>query len=341
MSARIGVLLLGFVACALSGSCGGPASDVVLYCSVDRSHAEPVVAAFEQATGLRVEAYYDVEANKSVGLRRRLQEEASRPMCDVFWNNEVVQMVLLARAGLLQPYDSPSAADIPAQHRDPGRLWTGFAARGRVLIVNTRTIPEASARWPDGTADFLDPANSGRCGLARPLTGTTAAHAAAWMAALGVEPALARWRALQDNGVLFGPGNAHVMRLVRAGELDFGFTDTDDCQAAIDEGYPVAMVVPDQGQDEDGLILVPNTVGLVAGAPNPDAGRRLIDFLLGRPVEEQLARGASAQIPLRPDVPRPAHVLDVGAFKLAQVDWAAASQAYEEQADALEALFNR
>lgn len=339
-SVRAGMRILGLLVCLLATACGGSQGDVVLYCSLDRSHAEPVVAAFEKATGLKVEAYYDVEANKSVGLRRRLQEEASRPQCDVFWNNEVVQMAMLARTGLMQPYESPSAAGIPIQHKDPGHLWTGFAARGRVLIVSTKNRPDP-ASWPRGTADFLDPGNAGRCAMAAPLTGTTAAHAGVWIAELGAEPALARFRAMQDNGVLFGPGNAHVMRLVREGELDFGFTDTDDCQAAIDEGYPVARVVPDQGPDEPGLILIPNTIGLVAGAPHPDAGKRLIDFVLSPAVEEQLARGPSAQIPLRAEVPRPGKVLDVGACKLATVDWVAASAGYEAQQDALEALFNR
>jgi iron(III) transport system substrate-binding protein len=334
---RLWALVVGAIAVGLAAC--GPQGDVVLYCSLDRSHAEPIVQAFEQASGLTVEAYYDVEANKSVGLRRRLQEEAARPQCDVFWNNEVVQMVLLGRAGLLQPYDSPSAADVPERYRDPGHLWTGFAARARVLIVNTKTRAEAS--WPKGTADFLVPANSGRCAMAKPLTGTTAAHAAVWIATLGAEAALARFQGMLDNGVLFGPGNAHVMRLVREGQLDFGFTDTDDCQAALDEGYPVAMVVPDQGPGEPGLILIPNTIALVAGAPHPESGRRLVDFVLSREVEERLAAGPSAQIPLRAGVPRPDKVLDVSDLQLVEVDWAAASAGYEAQADALEALFNR
>lgn len=337
---RLGVMGLGLVVGALVTACGGPASDVVLYCSLDQSHAAPIVAAFEKETGLKVEAYYDVEANKSVGLRRRLQEEAARPVCDVFWNNEVVQMALLARAGLMQPYESPSAADIPAQDKDPGHLWTGFAARGRVLIVNTKLLPDAASR-PRGTADFLDPARSKRAGMAQPLTGTTAAHAGVWISWLGAEPALARFRTMQDDGVRFGPGNAGVMRMVRDGQLDYGFTDTDDCQAAIDEGYPVAMVVPDQDANAPGLILIPNTIGLVKGAPHPDTGRKLIDYVLSRAVEEQLARGPSAQIPLRTSVPRPPKVLDVSAYKIAKVDWVAAAAGYEAQADALEALFNR
>src|SRR5262249_13049839 len=217
-------------------------------------------------------ASYDVEADKSVGLRRRLQQEASRPVCDVFWNNEPVQSAVLAQAGLLQPYRSPAGADVPARWRDPQDRWCGFAARARILILNTQLRPDERQR-PAGLADFLDPANEDQCAMAAPLTGTTAAQAAAWLARLGQDAALQRFAALRANKVHFGPGNAHVMRLVREGQLAFGWTDTDDCLEAIENHYPVAMVIPDQGPQDEGLLIIPNTVGLVTGAPHPDAAR--------------------------------------------------------------------
>jgi iron(III) transport system substrate-binding protein len=324
---------------ALLAACGR-APDVVLYCSLDESFAAPVVRAFEGRTGLHVEAYYDVEADKSVGLRRRLQAEANRPVCDVFWNNEPVQSVVLAEAGLLQPYRSPSGEDVPARWRDAQDRWCGFAARARVIIVNTQLRAETSRR-PTGLRDFLDPANGNQCAMAAPLTGTTAAHAAAWLAQLGQEGTLQRFAALRANKVHFGPGNAHVMRLVREGQLAFGWTDTDDCLEAIRSGFPVEMVIPDQGPSDEGLLVIPNTVGLVTGAPHPEAARRLIDFLLSREVEAQLAAGDSAQIPLRPDVQRPDRVLELGKYRLAEVDWSAAGAAYAKGATALEAEFNR
>ncbi len=335
---RVVVIAMAAAMAAALAGCGGREADVVLYCAVDQSHSEPLVKRFEQETGLKVEAYYDVEATKSVGLRRRLQEEASRPICDVFWNNEVVQTVVLARQGLLQPYDSPSAAGIPAAFRDPGALWTGFAARARVLIVNVERMPDA-ARRPKGTADFLDPAHADRCGMARPLAGTTVAHVAVWLAQRGHDATFDLLRSLRDNKVRFGPGNAQVMRLVRTGDLDFGFTDTDDCFEAIREQFPVTMVIPDQGPGEPGLIVIPNTVSLVKGAPHPEAARRLVDFLLSPSTEAALAAGASAQIPLHPDVARPESVLDLSALRVAPVDWPAAGAAAEASAGELEAFF--
>ena len=135
--------------------------------------------------------------------------------------------------------------------------------------------------------------------------------------------------------------SAPATRLVRAGELDFGWTDTDDCAAALSEGFPVTQVVPDQGEGQLGMLVIPNTVALVANAPRAAAGRQFIDYLLSPAVEEQLARGPSAQIPLRAKVPRPENVLNISELRLANVDWALAGRAYAEQVGSLEALFNR
>ena len=340
MRERMLVALLA-LACAglLPTGCGGPEADVVLYVALDRNHSEPIVRAFEEATGLRVDAQYDIEASKSVGLRRRLQAEADNPRCDVFWNNEAAQTVLLADAGLLQPYEPANAIDIPAALKSPEHLWTGFAARGRVLIVNTELLPDPAA-WPTGMADFLDPAFAGNVGMARPLTGTTAAHAGVLIAQDGWEATAALFAGMRENDVRFGSGNAHLMQLVRDGKLHFGWTDTDDYRAAELADKPVAMVVPDQGPGERGLILIPNTVGLVTGAPHPEAGKQLIDFILSRKVERLLAESSSCQIPVRDDVSRPAHVLNLSHWKVAEIDWLAAGRAYAEHADALEALFD-
>jgi len=323
---------------ALLASCGGGEPDLVLYVALDRNHSEPIVQAFEEDTGLDVEAYYDIEASKSVGHRKRLQEEANNPRCDVFWNNEAVQTVLLAEEGLLAPYRSPNAQDIPEELRDPGELWTGFAARARILIVNTDLLPDPADR-PTGTASFTEERFAGQAGMARPLTGTTAAHAGVLIAKDGLEATLELFEAYRDNGVVFGPGNAQVMRLVRDGELAFGWTDTDDCKAALDGGYPVSMEVPDQGLGEMGLIVIPNTVSLVKGAPHEQAARRFIDYVLDPSVEERLAHGPSGQIPVRGDVPRPEGVLDLSGYELARIDWGAAGRAYADNTDALEAFF--
>jgi hypothetical protein len=52
------------------------------------------------------------------------------------------------------PHDSPSAADIPTNIRDPEGLWTAFGGRARVILVNTSLVEPAD--FPTRYEDFLD-----------------------------------------------------------------------------------------------------------------------------------------------------------------------------------------
>ncbi len=311
--------MLVFVAClcACLGACARK-PDVVLYCALDQIFAEPLVRRFEQQTGLSVRAEFDIEANKTVGLVGRIEAEQERVRCDVFWNNELAHTVRLAKSGLLEPYDSPSAAGIPKQWRDPQHRWTAFAARARVLLVNRELIDPSRVR---SIEDLLMPELAGKTCMARPLTGTTLTHAGAWYQVLGEDKTRTWLDRLGEGQVSFEQSNGQVMRLVREGRMAVGLTDTDDAHVAIAGGYPVVQIVPDQGPGQAGTLLIPNSVAILKGAPHQEAARRLVDFLLSEQVESELARGESAQIPLRASVSAPEHVLRLDKLRLIQIDW--------------------
>jgi iron(III) transport system substrate-binding protein len=309
--------LLAIVATALClAGCGGGgtagARQVVIYATIDQQYAEPVLEAYEAASGVDVQAVYDVEAAKTTGLVNRLIAEQGRPLADVWWSGEFAQTIELADRGLLAAYDSPSAADIPAQFRDPGGRWAGFGGRARVLLVNTDRLAEAD--YPSSVEDLAAPAGpADQVGMAHPVFGTTATHAAALYSLLGADQARAFFQQIAGGGVRILDGNGAVRDLVADGQLAWGITDTDDACGAVERGAPVAIVVPDQGEGEGGTLIVPNTVALVAGGPNPDEGRALVDYLLSRDTEKALLeanwiqlslRGVTAEAacPLAPDV---------------------------------------
>lgn len=322
-SSLIPILLLA----AISLSCGrseSPSSDsgsakVVIYCALDQIFSEPLIKKFEQQTGITVQAVYDVEASKTIGLVNRLIAEKNAPVCDVFWNNEILQTLVLQQQGLLQPYESPSAVNIPAVWQDAGHEWAGFAARARVIIVNANTYPDP-ANQPEHLADFLAPANSGKAAIASPLFGTTATHAAVWFSNWGPDKAKQFFNAIKSNKVAVLAGNATVRDLVVQGEYSFGLTDTDDAVVAIETGKPVRMVFPDQ--DGEGTLLIPNSVAMIKGAPNPEAAKKLIDFILSAEVEQALADGRSAQIPLRPGLRSPKHIPPIEELKFMEFNYA-------------------
>lgn len=303
----------------LSGCGRSPAGpSVVVYTSVDQVYSEPILRRFEAGTGIKVLAVYDVEAAKTTGLVNRLIAEAGRPQADVFWNGESSQTLVLAERGVLAPYRSPAARGLPAGYTDPAGYWTGMGGRARVLLVNRNLVPPAD--YPHSIFDLLDnkwPAR--KIGIANPLFGTSCTQAAALYGALGPERAQDFYRRLAARGVRVLDGNSVVRDLVGNGELLFGWTDSDDACSAILRGDPVSVVIPDQ--DLMGTLIIPGTAALVAGAPRPEQGRRLLDFLLGVEAERLLVECGFSQLALRDPSIRP-DCLAVGQMKHLQVSLA-------------------
>lgn len=275
-------------------------SEVVVYAALDSEFSQPILRDFERETGIDVRAKFDVESTKTVGLTNLIFAEQARPRCDVFWNNEILNTLRLAKRGLLEAYFPPTAAEYPAEFRAEDGVWHGFAARARVLIVNTDLVPEQAR--PSSIRDLADDRWRGRCGLAKPLFGTTATHAACLFARLGPDDARQYFRDLKDNDVQIMSGNKQVALSVAAGELAFGLTDTDDAIIEVEHGRPVVIVYPDQDEGGLGTLFIPNTLAIIRGGPHQEQAGRLVDYLLTPSVERRLAEGESAQIPLHPDI---------------------------------------
>src|SRR5262245_19393940 len=269
---RIPLLILLLGVCALAWFYSLPTRPrVVVYCALDREFADDILADFTKRTGLEVVKRYDTEANKSVGLYEDLMHERSRPRCDVHWNNEILATIRLQREGIYAPYESPAAQPYPAQYKAADHTWTAFAARARVLIVNTKRVqPE---EMPHGLEDLTKPHWKGRIAMAKPLFGTTATQAACLFQVWGSGKAHAFYEALKSNDVQIAAGNKQVAVGVGIGQFDAGMTDTDDALAELGLGRPVAMIFPDRDAPAGGnrgTLLIPNTVAMIKNCPNPD-----------------------------------------------------------------------
>jgi iron(III) transport system substrate-binding protein len=311
-----------FTAALVESGCKGrgksaESGEVVPYTSVDQVFSDPIFRAFEQASGIRTRAVFDTEETKSTGVLNRLIAEAAQPRADLFWSGDPVRPFLLVKRGLVEPYVSPAAAALPERFKARDGTWTGVAARARVLIVNKNKVPADA--MPRSIRDLASPRWAGQTTIANPLFGTTTMHMAAIFAAWGTEKAKAFLTDLKTSKVRIASSNGEVKRLVVGGEMAFGLTDTDDAFEAIKDGAPVAMVYPDQ--DDLGTLVMPTALVLIKGGPNPQAGKKLIDYLVTDQVEAAMSR-AGAHMPLRPGVPAPSGVRAMGDIKAMAVDYA-------------------
>lgn len=272
-------------------------SRLVVYCSVDESFARPVLDAYRTRTGVALSAIFDTEAGKTTGLVNKIISEAAagRPRADVFWSSELFNTILLARKGLLVPYDSPAAADIPQRYKDRQHRWTAVAARARVLAFDPKqTAPaDVPAKWES----LAQPKFARHLALANPLFGTTRGHIAAMFALWGPQRGRAFLTQLRDGGAQIADSNSATVRAVMSGRARFGATDTDDVWVAQHSGAPLDLVYPDMG--DGGTLLIPCSVAILTGCDDVSAARQLVDFLVSAEVERILAETDSRNVPVR------------------------------------------
>jgi iron(III) transport system substrate-binding protein len=246
--------------------CGGKQSQiVVIYTSQDEVFAEPILADFEKATGIKARPVYDSEAVKTVGLVNRLLTERDNPQCDIFWNNEEFRTRQLAAKNVFRETNG----------------WTHLGYRTRRIVINTNLLTAATA--PRTFSDATNEMWRGKVALAYPLFGTTATHFHALRQFWGAE----RWenwcRALASNKPFLVDGNSVVVKMVSRGEAAWGFTDSDDIAGAQREGFPVAPVAT-----TDETLFVPNTVGVIRNCPHPDAAEHLYEYISDPKVSAKL-----------------------------------------------------
>lgn len=306
------------------------AETVVIYTSVDEPVARPILEEFTRRTGIRVETRTDTEANKSAGLAARLEAEKSSPKADVWWGNEVFRTIRLADAGVLAPYASPAAADIPTQLKDPSHLWAGSALRVRVIgvFVDPSTPKGGAPLLPNASIhDLLHPELKGRVAIANPRAGTTSGHVGALFVLWGDEKARRFFRDLRDNDVKVLGGNGDVAAEVARGTIWAGLTDNDDVDNIRREGGAIRAILPDQGGD--GTLAIPCTVALVAGAKHSDAAKKLIDYLMSSEVETRLIEAGFAHHSARAAAPTSARPLS----KSMPVDYRAVAKILDRAAN--------
>ncbi len=278
---------------------------IVLYSSMDADVLSPIVKRFEKESGIGVDVVTDTEATKSTGLVERLISEKDAPRADVWWSSETLGTVLLSRAGVLAPYSSMDAENTgsggwPGSLRGKKQDWYGLAPRPRVIVYNTKSV--APPALPPRQIEDLASARFASKGvaIADPAFGTTRGHIAVLFATLGDKEF-----AKQMGGVKWRvyDGNAAVVRAVANGEVDAGLADFDDFIGAEKNGWPVAVSFPILAtRAGEGIIATPGTVAVVKGTAHEADARRLIDFILSRSVQEELATGPWRGMPVHTGV---------------------------------------
>lgn len=286
----LAALLCAGASCKPQNREAGP----LIYCSVDQAFAENILRTYTQKSGAPVRVIYDSEAGKTTGLVERIRTESGQVGADLYWSGEIFNTILLAREGLLAPYESPGAQDIPSEYKDGEGRWTAVALRARVVAYDPMRLK------PDGVPltweELASPAWARRVAIANPLFGTTRGHIAAMFALWGRQRGEAFLQGLKGNA-LIADGNSAAVRAVLAGSRDLAMTDSDDVVVARKQYPALDSIYLDMG--DGGTLLIPCSVALVRGGRHPEAAKAFYDYLISAEVERRLALSDSRNFPVR------------------------------------------
>jgi iron(III) transport system substrate-binding protein len=153
-------------------------------------------------------------------------------------------------------------------------------------------------------------------------------HAAVIRLLKGDAEAASWFEAVSKNAVVLAD-NVSVAVAVSSGRVDWGLTDSDIAVTERDRLRPVEIRFPDQESNQPGTLRIPSTLSIVRGAPHPKAAALLADFLISGKIEDRLAMGDSAQLPLSRDATHQPRVLGDRPVRWMQVDFEKAADLWE------------
>ena len=294
MKSLVSALLAG--AAVIVAAPAFAASDVVTIYSADGLHDgkgswfETQFDAFTKATGVKVQY---VEAG-SGGVVERVAKEKSNPQADVL----VTLPPFIQRAeaeGLLQTFKPTAAAQIDGGDDSYQPLVNNF----QNFIYDSAKLDAA----PKTFADLLDPKFKGKIQYSTPgQAGDGTAVMLQVIHAFGSKDAAFDYlKKLQENNVGPSSSTGKLTALVNKGEL---FVANGDLQMNLSQqsDNPNIKVFWPAGPDGVRSALpLPYYVGLVAGAPDSDNGKKLIEFLLSKDAQSTVSSIAIG-VPVRKDV---------------------------------------
>ena len=296
---RFGLIAISSVLWLLAGSAS--AKDVVVVTSFPKELFETYKKAFElKHPGVNV-VINSKQTNAGVTY---LRETKAKPEADIFWVSAPDAFQTLDADGLLEKYAPPSEiiAKIPAKIgnfpiHDPDGKYFGFAISGYGMMWNKNYMKAHKLPAPKEWTDLADPRYHNHLVISAPSrSGTTHLTVETILQAYGWEKG---WALLLNAGGNMGSITERsfgVPEAVISGQYGIGVVIDFFGLSAIASGQPVEFIYPSL------TAVVPASVGIVKGGPNPQEARAFVNYLLSEAGQLVLFAPEIARLPVIPDL---------------------------------------
>lgn len=298
---RIGLMLAAAtLAAGLAAGSAMAQSKVVTIYAADGLHDgspnwfQTEFDAFTKATGIKVQY---VEAG-SAGVVARLEREKSNPQADVLVT--LPPFIQKAAAdGLLEAYTPAAAAEIAAENKDPKGEYYVLVNNYADWIYNDSVLKSPPATF----ANLLAPKFKNKIQYSTP--GQAGDGTAVMMNAFHIfgskDAGFAYLKKLQTNNLGPSSSTGRLTALVNKGEIWVSNGDMQMNLAQMKDNPNVRIFFPAGPNGQRATFSLPYDIALVHGAPHSENGQKLIEFLLSKPAQSQVADLAMG-VPARNDI---------------------------------------
>jgi len=287
-----------------------------MICSSLQSVCDAIMAEFSKKTGIHV-SFIRLSAGEAYA---KLRAEARNPKTDIWFSGTNEPHYQAANEDLTQSYQSPNLTNlIPLGQKmaqDTDYKSTAYSAGAVGFIYNKNLLQEKGLPIPRSWADLLKEEYKGEIALSNPNTaGTGYSILVTLVDLMGEDRAFDYLKQLNSNVSAYTKSGPAPTGQVARGEVAIGIAFLDDANMMVAQGFPVAIVAPEEGT---GYAL--RGVSIVKGTRNLQAAQRFVDWILspeGQTVD--MASGMNSY-PTAKGTPLSEYTVDITKMKLLDLD---------------------
>lgn len=290
---------------------------LTIYSGLMEDHMVKAVAEFEKETGIKTEAV----RMSSGEILTRIKAEKENPKASVWFGGPADGFIQAAQDGVIEPYVSPNAKDIPNKFKDKDGYWTGIYVGYLGFVANEKLLKEKGAQIPTSWEDLLKPEFKGQVSMANPgSSGTAYTTLATVVQLMGEEKGLEYMKKLNGQIRTYQKSGTAPARIAGQGEAMIGITFLHDAIKYREEGMKdIVLSTPKEGTGYE-----IGAVAMIKGAPDKEAAQKFIDWCLTKKAQELGQTVGSYQFLTHPDAQTPKQASEIKDTKLIDydLDWA-------------------
>ena len=263
------------------GECAEKSDErVTIYSGRKENLIDPVLRAFECATGVNVE----VRWGKSAELAMLINEEGNQSPADVFLSQSPGPVSFLEAKGFLATLPQTTLNQVTPQNRSDAETWVGFSGRKRVLVYNIDELDPSDL--PSSVFELTDAKWRGQ--VAIPATNGSFMD---WFTVFrnyhGDDVATEWLKGMVDNDARYYPNNRSIVEAASRGEIKVGLVNHYyNYQESAAGGSKHRAQNHDFDDNDIGSLLIITAATILNSTENASNAQALVDYLLSSSVQQ-------------------------------------------------------